>query len=231
MKPSRLCLLMLALTLIATAAAAHAIGGKDAAFVAATNGPDPLPFLYLGAKHMVTGYDHLLFLLGVIFFLFRLRQIALYVTLFSIGHSITLLAGVLMGLYVDAHLVDAVIGISVVWKAFDNLGGVKTLTGYQPDNRPIVLGFGLVHGFGLATKLQALNLNPNGLVANLVSFNVGVEIGQIIALSLILLVMTPWRRTRLFQPTAAAANWLIMTAGFVFAIHQLAGYYFERGAQ
>jgi hypothetical protein len=216
--------------LTAGIAAAHAIGGKDAAFVAATRGPDPLPFLYLGAKHMVTGYDHLLFLLGVIFFLFRLRQIALYVTLFSIGHSITLLAGVLLHLHVDAHWVDAVIGVSVVWKAFDNLGGFKSLTGFQPDNRPIVLGFGLVHGFGLATKLQALNLNPNGLVTNLISFNVGVEIGQIIALSLILLAMTPWRRSRHFQPTAAAANWLIMTAGFVLAIHQIAAYYLERAA-
>lgn len=216
--------------LLASAAAAHAIGGKDAAFVKATHAADPLPFLYLGAKHMVTGYDHLLFLLGVIFFLFRLRQIAIYVTLFSIGHSITLLAGVLLKWQVDGHLVDAVIGLSVVWKAFDNLGGVKTLTGFQPDNRPIVLGFGLVHGFGLATKLQALNLNPNGLVANLVSFNVGVEIGQIIALSLILLVMTPWRRSRYFQPTAALANILIMTAGFVFAIHQIAGYFYARAA-
>jgi hypothetical protein len=219
-----------AFSLLATAAFAHAIGGKDAAFVAATHGPDPLPFLYLGAKHMVTGYDHLLFLLGVIFFLFRLRQIALYVTLFSIGHSITLLAGVLFKLHVDAHLVDAVIGVSVVWKAFDNLGGFKSLFGVQPDNRPIVLGFGLVHGFGLATKLQALNLNKNGLVENLVSFNVGVEIGQIIALSLILLVMAPWRRSTLFQPTAAAANWIIMTCGFVFAIHQIAGYVYARGA-
>ena len=211
-------------------AAAHAIGGSDAAFVAATTGPDPFPFLYLGAKHMVTGYDHLLFLLGVIFFLYRFRQIALYVTLFSLGHSTTLLLGVLFNFGVDAYLVDAVIGLSVVWKAFDNLGGFKTLIGVQPDNRAVVLGFGLVHGFGLATKLQALNLNPNGLVANLVSFNVGVEIGQIIALSVILLVMTAWRRTRLFDKTATAANIAIMAAGFVFMIHQLAGYFLSGGA-
>jgi len=210
--------------LIPSLAFAHAIGGTDAAFVAATNGPDPFPFLYLGAKHMVTGYDHLLFLVGVIFFLYRFRQIALYVTLFSIGHSITLLAGVLLKLDVDAHLVDAVIGLSVAWKAFDNLGGFKTVTGRQPDNRVIVLGFGLVHGFGLATKLQALDLNPNGLVANLVSFNVGVEIGQIVALSIILVVMTLWRRTKLFDRTASAANVLIMVAGFTFMAHQIAGY-------
>jgi len=217
--------LPLPLLALAGPAAAHAIGGKDAAFVAATNGPDPIPFLYLGAKHMVTGYDHLLFLLGVIFFLFRFRDIALYVTMFSLGHSITLLAGVLLKLRVEPQLVDAVIGLSVAWKAFDNLGGFKTLTGVQPDNRAVVFGFGLVHGFGLATKLQALRLNPNGLVANLVSFNVGVEVGQVIALSVILLVMAFWRRTRWFGPTAAGANVLLMTAGFVLAGQQLAGYF------
>src|SRR3954452_9967303 len=183
----------------AGAASAHNIGGTDAAFVAATRGPDPIPFLYLGAKHMVTGYDHLLFLVGVIFFLFRLRQVALYVSLFSLGHSTTLLAGVFLKLRVDPYLVDAVIGLSVAWKAFDNLGGFKSLLGVQPDNRAVVFGFGLVHGLGLATKLQALRLNPDGLAVNLVSFNVGVEVGQIIALSLILSVMALWRRTRWFN--------------------------------
>ena len=223
------CGLLLALS-CAGPAGAHAIGGTDAAFVAATRGPDPFPFLYLGAKHMVTGYDHLLFLVGVIFFLFRLRQVALYVTMFSLGHSITLLAGVLLQWRVDAHLVDAAIGFSVAWKAFDNLGGFKTLLGVQPDNRAVVFGFGLVHGLGLATKLQALRLNPNGLVVNLVSFNVGVEIGQIIALSLILLVMAAWRRTRWFNGTAAGANGLLMVAGFVLAGQQIAGYVLGGGS-
>ena len=208
----------------AGAAAAHNIGGTDAAFVAATRGPDPVPFLYLGAKHMVTGYDHLAFLVGVIFFLFRLRQIALYVSLFSLGHSITLLAGVFFRLHVDPHLVDAVIGLSVAYKAFDNLAGFKTLAGVQPDPRVAVFGFGLIHGFGLATKLQALNLNPDGLLVNLVSFNVGVEIGQVLALALILAAMTLWRRTRAFEPTAQGANVLLMLAGFVLAGQQVAGY-------
>jgi len=214
----------LAMLAWAGAAAAHNIGGTDAAFVAATRGPDPIPFMYLGAKHMVTGYDHLAFLVGVIFFLFRLRQIALYVTLFSLGHSITLLAGVFFKLHVDPHLVDAVIGLSVAYKAFDNLAGFKTLAGVQPDPRWAVFGFGLIHGFGLATKLQALNLNPQGLLTNLVSFNIGVEIGQAIALSLILVAMTLWRRTRAFEPTARGANILLMLAGFVLAGQQLAGY-------
>jgi len=210
----------------AGAASAHNIGGTDAAFVAATRGPDPIPFLYLGAKHMVTGYDHLAFLVGVIFFLFRLRQVALYVSLFSLGHSITLLAGVFFKLHVDPHLVDAVIGLSVAYKAFDNLSGFKTLTGVQPDPRLAVFGFGLIHGFGLATKLQALNLNPDGLLANLVSFNVGVEVGQVLALTLILAAMTLWRRSRTFEPMARGANVLLMLGGFVLAGQQVAGYIF-----
>ena len=210
----------------ASTAAAHNIAGTDAAFVAATRGPDPIPFIYLGAKHMVTGYDHLAFLVGVIFFLFQFRQIALYVSLFSLGHSLTLLAGVFFQLRVEPHLVDAVIGLSVAYKAFENLGGFRTLVGVQPDTRVAVFGFGLIHGLGLATKLQALNLNPDGLLTNLISFNVGVEIGQVLALTLILGVMALWRRTRAFEPTAQAANVLLLLAGFVLAGHQIAGYVF-----
>ncbi|MFZ5719650.1 MAG: HupE/UreJ family protein [Pseudomonadota bacterium] len=211
----------------ASTAVAHDIGGSDAAFVAATRGPDPIPFAYLGAKHMVTGYDHLLFLVGVIFFLFRLKDIALYVSLFSLGHSLTLLAGVFFGLHVDPRLVDAIIGLSVAWKAFENLGGFRTVLGVQPDPRAAVFGFGLIHGFGLATKLQALNLNPEGLLANLIAFNVGVEVGQMLALSLILVAMTAWRGTAAFGRTAAAANVLLMLAGFVLAGDQIAGYFLD----
>ncbi len=209
----------------AGAAVAHNIGGTDAAFVAATRGPDPIPFLYLGAKHMVTGYDHLAFLVGVIFFLFRLRQIALYVSLFSLGHSITLLAGVFFKLHVDPHLVDAVIGLSVAYKAFDNLGGFKTVFGFQPNTKVAVLGFGLVHGFGLATKLQALRLAKEGLVTNMISFNVGVELGQLIALTIVLALIVAWRKSPSFGRYAVAANVLILAAGFVLMEYQLAGYF------
>lgn len=206
-------------------ALAHAIEGKDAAFVAETKGAAILPFMYLGAKHMVTGYDHLLFLIGVIFFLFRFRDIALYVTLFSVGHSITLLFGALTGIGINAYLVDAVIGLSVVYKAFENLGGFRTLFGFQPDTRVAVLVFGLIHGFGLASKLQALRLHPDGLVTNLLSFNIGVEIGQALALSFILLLMLLWRRSRSFTAHAAAANGLIMAAGMILIGYQLSGYF------
>lgn len=213
-----------ACALYATTAFAHAIGGQDAAFVAATHGPAPGPFFYLGTKHMVTGYDHLLFLFGVIFFLTRLREVVLYVTLFSLGHSLTLLAGVLVGFGLDSHLVDAAIGLSVAYKAFDNVGGFERTIVWRPDPRGVVFGFGLVHGLGLATKLEALGLHPEGLLTNLVAFNLGVEFGQIVALAALLAVITVWRRSRRFEATAVAANFAIMTAGFVLTGLQLAGY-------
>jgi hypothetical protein len=204
---------------------AHGIGGKDAAFVAATNGPDILPFMYLGAKHMVTGYDHLLFIFGVIFFLHRMKDVVVYVTLFSIGHSITLMAGVLMRIEVNPYLVDAIIGLSVVYKAFDNLGGFKSVFGVQPNNKVAVAGFGLIHGFGLATKLQELRLNPNGLIPNMIGFNVGVELGQLLALAIMLAIILQWRRTASFERFAVAANALILTAGFMLMEYQLAAYF------
>src|SRR4051794_9579611 len=158
--------------------AAHNVSKRDASFVKSNQGAAIFPFMYLGAKHMVTGYDHLAFLVGVIFFLYRLKDVLLYVSLFTIGHSITLLAGVLGGIHANSYLIDAVIGFSVVYKAFDNVDGFREFFGFQPDTRAAVLLFGLFHGFGLATKLQDFQLSPNGLVANIVSFNVGVEIGQ-----------------------------------------------------
>jgi hypothetical protein len=206
-------------------ALAHGIGGRDASFVAATKGPDILPFMYLGAKHMVTGYDHLLFIFSVIFFLYKMKDVVIYVTLFSLGHSITLMSGVLLKIDVNPFLVDAIIGLSVVYKAFDNLGGFKTLFGVEPNNKIAVAIFGLIHGFGLATKLQALRLSGNGLVENLIGFNVGVEIGQLMALAVFLIIMMQWRRTASFERFALAANVLILTAGFMLTEYQLAGYF------
>ena len=218
------------LAMIAAPALAHGIGGKDAAFVSSSAGAHIGPFLYLGAKHMVTGYDHLLFILGVIFFLYRLKHVALYVTMFSLGHSITLLAGVLMGWKANPYIIDAIIGLSVAYKAFDNLDGFKTLRGWTPDTRLMVLVFGLFHGLGLATKLQQLELSRRGLAINLVSFNVGVEIGQLIALSLMLGLILLWRRTTGFARQAVLANVLILTAGFVLMQEQLVGYVLHRSA-
>jgi hypothetical protein len=201
----------------------HGISGDDQEFLLRTSGAHIGPYIYLGAKHMVTGYDHLLFLAGVIFFLYRLKEVALYVTLFAVGHSATLLLGVLGGLHVNAYLVDAIIGLSVVYKAFENLGGFRKL-GWQPNMKAAVLVFGLFHGFGLATKLQDLAISPDGLAANMVSFNVGVEIGQLLALSVILIAFNLWRTSGTFLRHAYATNVLLMTAGFALIGYQLTGY-------
>ena len=209
---------------------AHGMAGKDAAFVASSTGPQILPFLYLGAKHMATGYDHLLFVIGTVFFLYRLKHVAIYVTTFSIGHSTTLLLGVLGGVHVNSYLVDAIIGLSVAYIAFDNLGGFKTLLGFQPNTKLAILIFGLVHGFGLATKVQELNPSRDGLIANMISFNVGVEIGQLLVLTAALALIVWWRKTAAFTRQAVFANAAFMTAGFVLMEYQLAGYFSNGGA-
>src|SRR6478736_2381200 len=133
---------------------AHNVSKRDAAFVVSNQGQAIGPFLYLGAKHMVTGYDHILFLVGVIFFLYRLKDVVAYVSLFTLGHSITLLAGVLGGLHANPYLIDAIIGFSVVYKAFENMDGFRRFFGFQPNTKLAVLIFGFFYGFGLATKLQ-----------------------------------------------------------------------------
>jgi len=173
----------------------------------------------------VTGYDHLLFLVGVIFFLYRMKDIGVYVTLFAIGHSTTLLLGVLTRVSVSAYLIDAIIGLSVVYKALDNLGAFRRWFGVQPSTKAATLVFGLFHGFGLATKILDYELSPEGLIPNLVAFNVGVEIGQLLGLGAILIAMGFWRRTPSFSRHAYTTNVAIMTAGFVLMGYQLAGYF------
>jgi len=209
--------------LLPGAAFAHGVSDKDAAFVMSLNGMAIVPFLYLGAKHMVTGYDHLLFLVGVIFFLYRLKDVVAYVSLFTLGHSLTLLAGVLGGIHANAYLIDAVIGLSVVYKGFENMGGFARL-GLHINTRAAVMVFGLFHGFGLATKLQDLTLPPTGLVANIVSFNVGVEIGQGVALTAVLLALTLWRRSPGYLSHAFVTNAALMAGGFALTGYQLVGY-------
>jgi hypothetical protein len=209
-------------------ALAHNVSKRDAAFVVANQGRAIAAFLYLGAKHMVTGYDHLLFLVGVIFFLYRLKDVVQYVTLFTVGHSVTLLAGVLGGIHANPYLIDAVIGFSVVYKAFDNMDGFKRFTGFQPNARIAVLAFGLFHGFGLATKLQDFSLPARGLVANIVSFNVGVEIGQLLALTAVLIALTYWRTRPGFLRHAFATNAALMAGGFLLVGYQMTGYFLAR---
>lgn len=214
--------------LIPTPAAAHNVSKRDATFVQSNHGAAIAPFLYLGAKHMVTGYDHLAFLVGVIFFLYRLKDVVLYVSLFTAGHSITLLAGVLGGIHANPYLIDAIIGLSVVYKAFDNMDGFRRLLGFEPNTKLAVLIFGLFHGFGLATKLQQLDLSKNGLVTNILSFNVGVEVGQVLALTAVLIALSFWRTRSGFLRHAFATNTALMAVGFLLVGYQIAGYYLEK---
>ncbi|MFH1344034.1 MAG: HupE/UreJ family protein [Pseudomonadota bacterium] len=206
-------------------AAAHAVAEGDKGYIQEITGVHLIPFMYLGAKHMVTGYDHLLFLLGVVFFLYRLQHIAIYVSLFAIGHSTTMILGVWFGWNVSAYLIDAIIGLSVVYKALDNLGAFQRWFGFQPNTKLATLIFGFFHGLGLATKILEYEIAQDGLLPNLLAFNVGVEIGQLIALAMILIAMGYWRRTTSFWKHAYTANVLMMTAGFVLIGYQLTGYF------
>ena len=217
-------ILLLVLLLQAVPAFAHDISESDRAAVAQIKGPAPFPFLYLGAKHMVTGIDHVLFLIGVIFFLYRLRDVVIYVSMFTIGHSLTLLGGVLMNTGANAYIVDAIIGFSVVYKAFENLGGFRKL-GIAINTKLAVLGFGLFHGLGLATKVRDLGMSEDGLLVNLISFNVGVEVGQVVVLAVVVTLFNLWRTTRSFAPGAFYANLALMAGGFALIGYQLTGYF------
>jgi hypothetical protein len=217
-------LLILFALLGAAAAFAHDMSQANKTYVQSINGPAPMPFFYLGAKHMVTGIDHLLFLLGVIFYLYRLRDIVIYVTMFTIGHSTTLILGVLLSTGFNSSLVDAIIGFSIVYKAFENMGGFRRF-GLAINTKLAVLVFGLFHGMGLATRLQDLGAGKNGLLVNLISFNVGVEAGQVIALAIVVVLLNLWRASPSFARGAFGANVLLLGAGVALMIYHLAGYF------
>ncbi|HCG79523.1 MAG: hypothetical protein CMH95_02185 [Oceanospirillaceae bacterium] len=217
--------LLLAMLTTASFAVAHGVDDNTRIFLQQNTGVQFVPFLYIGAKHMITGYDHLLFLVGVIFFLYRSREVLLYVSLFTLGHSITLMSGVLANIQVNAYLIDAIIGLSVLYKGFDNLGGFKQLLGFQPDTRLAVLIFGLFHGFGLATKLQEFHIPEDGLLTNLIAFNIGVELGQFAALGLILILISAWRHSATFGRFAVLTNTLLMACGVMLTGYQLTGYF------
>ena len=212
------------LVLMAGDALAHGVTEGDKGYIQEITGVHLISFLYLGAKHMVTGYDHILFLFGVVFFLYRLKHVGIYVSLFALGHSTTMLAGVFFNIGLNAYLIDAIIGLSVVYKALDNIGAFQRWFGVQPSTKAATLIFGLFHGFGLSTKLLDYDIAPDGLFPNLLAFNVGVEIGQFLALAIILIAMGFWRRTPSFGQHAYAANVVLMCAGFILIGYQLTGY-------
>ncbi|MEM9764163.1 MAG: HupE/UreJ family protein [Pseudomonadota bacterium] len=218
-------LVLWTIALSAQQAAAHNVTEGDAGYIQEIWGVHIIPFMYLGAKHMVTGYDHILFLFGVVFFLYRMKHVAIYVSIFAIGHSITMLIGVYYGIKINPFIIDAIIGFSVVYKALDNLGAYRVWFGVQPDTKVATLIFGLLHGLGLATKILDYEIAEEGLLPNLIAFNVGVEIGQLIALAAILIVMGYWRRSPGFMRHAYAANVVMMSLGFMLMGFQITGYF------
>lgn len=218
-------LLIFCVCAFSTTLMAHGVDESTKEFLQASQGVSVIPYIYVGAKHMVTGYDHLLFLIGVIFFLYRLKDVMLYVTLFTIGHSLTLMFGVLYQMGLNAYLIDAIIGFSIIYKGFDNLGGFKQLFGFQPNTKVAVMIFGLFHGFGLATKILEFAIPQDGLIENLIAFNVGVELGQLSALVLVLLVLSYWRRHPSFLRFSTATNALLMSSGVMLVGFQLTGYF------
>ncbi|WP_267528028.1 HupE/UreJ family protein [Acinetobacter nosocomialis] len=217
-------IVVLSLFLFSPMLFAHGVSEGDKGYIQEIYGVHIIPFIYLGAKHMLTGYDHLLFLVGIIFFLYRIKDIGLYVSLFAIGHSITMLIGVYYNISMNAYIIDAIIGFSIVYKALDNLGAYQRWFGYQPNTKIATLIFGLIHGFGLVVKIQEYEVPKDGLLANLISFNVGVELGQLMALCIILLFMTMWRKTPYFFKTAYQSNVFLMFLGFLLVGYQLTGF-------
>jgi hypothetical protein len=205
-------------------ALAHNVSKEDAELIAGKTGVQFVLYLWLGAKHMVTGYDHLLFLVGVVFYLKNLRTVALFVSLFALGHTITLISGVLLGLDVNPYLVDAIIGLSVAYKGFDNLKGFDKLFGDSPDERSAVFIFGLFHGLGLATKLQDLGLADDGLLPNLVSFNLGVELGQLAALVVIVFALRLLPSRVENAKFGTIVNVGLIVAGFALMAYQISLY-------
>ncbi|WP_028665881.1 HupE/UreJ family protein [Runella zeae] len=218
--------LILLLCGVAIGSFAHGVDDSTKAFLLGNEGTAFMAFLYIGAKHMLTGYDHILFLVGVIFFLYRPKDILIYVSFFTLGHSLTLLLGVLGDISINAYLIDAIIGFSIVYKGFDNLGGFQTLFGFQPNTKVAVLIFGLFHGFGLASKLQDFKMEKEGLITNLIGFNIGVEVGQFLALIFVLLLISIWRNFDSFRRFSTITNTILMTAGFILIAYQLTGYFF-----
>ena len=204
------------------AALAHGIHGSQ---LKAMNAGGPPAYLWAGAIHMLTGYDHLLFLFGVMFFLTSFRDIVTFITAFTVGHSITLIAATLYGVQANYFLIDAVIAISVIYKGFDNLDGFRRWFGVPPPNLLfMVFAFGLIHGFGLATRLQAIGLPDDGLIPRLLAFNAGVELGQIAALVVMTGVLALIRRLHWFAPFTAIANTFLVIAGSLLFLMQMHAY-------
>lgn len=182
-------------------------------------------YIQVGATHMLSGYDHLLFLAGVIFYLNSFTDILKFITVFTIGHCITLIGATYLGITANEHLVDAVIALSVLYKGFENLGGFEQINIKSPNLLLMVGLFGLIHGFGLSTRLQSFEMGTEQFLAKILCFNLGVEVGQILALIPIVFIISLSRRHKEFPAFYKALNWYLVLAGLALFAYQLYGYF------
>jgi len=224
MKQPRYNLLIIALLLLVPFSLfAHGVSQSDQEIL--SNG-GLLAYLFVGAKHMLTGYDHLLFLIGVIFYLDGFRDIVKFITIFTIGHCITLIGATYLGIQADEHLIDAVIALSVLYKGFENLGGFdKVFHIKSPNLLLMVFLFGLIHGFGLSTRLQSFDIGLEQFLLKIISFNAGVEVGQVLALIPIVFIISKWKPLTSYQVFYKAANWFLIAAGVFLFVFQMYGYF------
>ena len=216
-------LLLLLLVGLPLVAAAHGVSDADQETLSKGG---LMAYILVGAKHMLTGYDHLLFLAGVIFYLSGFRDILKFITVFTIGHSITLISATYLGIKADEHLIDAVIALSVIYKGFENLGGFeKYFKTKSPNLLLMVFLFGLIHGFGLSTRLQSFDLGAGQFLQKIVSFNIGVELGQVLALIPIVFIITQWQSRKSYQSFYKAMNTYLVIAGIGLFLYQIYGYW------
>ncbi len=189
-----------------------------------------LAYIWVGAKHMLTGYDHLLFLVGVIFFLKEFRQIVRFITAFTLGHSITLISATYLGLTVNEFIIDAIIGLSVFYKGFENLGLFQqTFKVNPPHLLNMVFVLGLIHGLGLSARLQSFTVEQEGILLKILSFTLGVELGQILALIPIVYFINFRRKKDSFEPFFKAVNTYLILAGIALAAYQISQYISHAG--
>lgn len=189
-----------------------------------------LQYVYLGASHMLTGYDHLLFLFGVVFFLKNSKEVVKFVSVFTVGHCITLIFATFFKITINYFLIDAVIALSVMYKGFDNMGGFQSQFGMKsPNLLGAVFVFGLIHGFGLSTRLQQLPLGNDGLsmLGRILSFNVGVEFGQMAALIVMVSLLSAWRKRSTFEVFSRVSNYALVLTGLLLLIMQLHGHWHD----
>lgn len=208
--------------LLPALAIAHGVSDADQEIL---NSGGLLSYIYVGAKHMLTGYDHILFIIGVVFYLNGFKDIVKFISVFTVGHCITLLGATYLNISINEHVIDAIIALSVVYKGFENLGGFQKIKLKSPNLLMMVFIFGLIHGLGLSTRLQSFDIGNELFLAKIFSFNIGVELGQVIALIPIVMLITYWKTQSSFKAFYQSVNTYLIVAGLLLFAYQLNGYF------